>query len=285
MKIIRFLGGLGNQMFQYACYKALQKEHTNVKADLSSYIVDKPHNGYELASIFNLKLNTISPFKENIYNFNNRKWIYRKLRKIPFLNINLIEEQKYFMHDPSIFTSTNSGYYVGFWQNEGYFANISEDIRKDFEFKPLKNQKNIEILNKINEYQSVSVHVRRGDYVNHPSFGGICERKYYIDAIKQIKLKIHNPKFFIFSNDIDWCNKNLDFDDAEFISWNNATDSYIDMQLMSACKHNIIANSSFSWWGAWLNNNLNKIVIGPRKWINDPGYDTSTILPKDWIRL
>lgn len=285
MKIIRFLGGLGNQMFQYACYKALQKEYPNVKADLSSYKVDKPHNGYELESIFNLKLNTISPFIENLYNLNNRKWLYRKLRKIRLLNIVHTEEQKHFTYDPSIFTNSNYQYYVGFWQNEKYFVNTANEIREDFEFNPLSDQKNIDILNKINESISISLHVRRGDYIGHPSFGGICNKEYYRNAIQYIQSKIDNPKFFVFSNDIDWCMKNLKMINTEFISWNNSTNSYLDMHLMSKCKHNIIANSSFSWWGAWLNKNPNKIVIGPQKWLNEDAYDTSTILPKDWIRL
>lgn len=285
MKIIRFLGGLGNQMFQYACYKALQNKFSNVKADLSSFKSEQYHNGYELEKIFGIKVDEASDFMTNIYNIQNRKWIYRKIRRAFNLKKSYHEEKLNFTYDHDMFSDSKSGYYYGFWQNEEYFIEVSKEIRNDFEFKPLGDQQNIQILEKINNTNSVSIHVRRGDYVDHPSFGGICEKDYYQDSIQYIKSKTSSPKFFVFSNDIDWCIKNLDIEDAEFISWNSGTDSYIDLQLMGACKHNIIANSSFSWWGAWLNKNSNKIVIGPKKWLNDNNYDTSTILPKDWIRL
>lgn len=285
MKIIRFLGGLGNQMFQYAFYKSMEKIDPNVKVDLINYKIDKSHNGYELEDIFNLKIKKASSFTAAIYDIENRKSLPRKIRK--YLNLGRFyrAEQKYFTFDPSFLLSSGTGYYYGFWQNEQYFLNIANEIRKDFIFKPLKDQTNIDTLQKINRTASVSIHVRRGDYIDHPSLGGLCGISYYQDAIQLIKMRIDNPIFFVFSNDIDWCKENLPIENAEYISWNKGKSSYIDMQLMSSCKHNIIANSSFSWWAAWLNNNPDKIVIGPKKWLQEESYDTSTLLPQGWIRL
>ncbi|MBB5635646.1 hypothetical protein HDE68_001534 [Pedobacter cryoconitis] len=285
MKIIRFTGGLGNQMFQYACYKALTKKFNNVTADISSYENGTVHNGYELDHIFELKINKVSPMTGGIYDIYNRKWIYKKIRKIFNLKRFQKEEQKHFTFDPDIFLSPKSRYYSGFWQNEGYFIDIADEIRKDFKFKSLTDEKNIKALEEIKQTNSVGVHIRRGDYVNHPTFGGVCEKEYYQEAIQLIKTKTDSTKFFIFSNDIDWCTENLDITNSEFISWNAGTHSYIDMQLMSACKHNIIANSSFSWWAAWLNENPDKIIIGPEKWLQGGQDDTSTVLPRDWIRI
>lgn len=285
MKIIRFLGGLGNQMFQYACYKALSKKFPDVKADLNSFNFDTAHNGYELEDIFQLTITKVSPFTGGIYDIKNRKWIYRKIRRVLNLKKYHKAEEKDFTFDPAIFSDSKSRYYSGFWQNEDYFIDIADEIRKDFKFSALTAQQNIDILKKIEQTNSVGVHVRRGDYVNHPVFGGLCEKKYYDQAIQIVQSRTNDAKFFIFSNDIDWCVKNLNINNCEFISWNKGTQSYIDMQLMSACKHNIIANSSFSWWAAWLNNNPEKIVIGPEKWLHGDQYDTSTLLPASWIKI
>jgi len=285
MKIIRFLGGLGNQMFQYACYKALAKKYSDVKVDLSSFSFDTAHNGYELEDVFDVNINKVSSFMGAAYDIKNRKWIYRKVRRILSLKQYHKTEQKDFIYDPSIFSDSKSRYYSGFWQNEGYFIDIADEIRRDFKFKPLIDKENSKILELIKQTNSVGIHIRRGDYVNHPAFGGICEQEYYQEAIHLIKTKIDAAKFFIFSNDIDWCIENLDIKGSEFISWNTGEHSYIDMQLMSNCKHNIIANSSFSWWGAWLNNNVDKIVIGPKRWLNGDQNDTSTLFPSNWIKL
>jgi hypothetical protein len=284
MKIIRFIGGLGNQMFQYAFYKTLQKKHSDIRVDLSAYKIDKSHNGYELEHIFNVKLRKVSGIVSDAYDINNRKWLPRKIRKIFGLNRYHKNEHTDFVFDPLILSNSESRYFSGFWQNEMYFKDIASEIKDNFQFLPLTDPQNLEALQQIKQSNSVSIHIRRGDYVDHPSFGGLCDKHYYQQAIELINSKTEDAKFFIFSNDIDWCKATLDIPSAEFISWNTGSNSYIDMQLMSECKHNIIANSSFSWWAAWLNSNPSKIVVGPAKWIHGD-YNTSTLLPKSWIRL
>ena len=136
--------------------------------------------------------------------------------------------------------------------------------------------------------ESVSLHVRHGDYVTNAdtnSFHGVCSLDYYKNAVSKIKQEMPLP-FFIFSDDIIWAKENLDFiGNMTFIEYNGATPDHEEMYLMSLCQHNIIANSSFSWWGAWLNQNPNKIIIAPQNWFNDVSLDTKDLIPNEWIRL
>ena len=132
--------------------------------------------------------------------------------------------------------------------------------------------------------ESVGIHVRRGDYLNIPLYSGICDLPYYTRAIEYIKSKSKNPKFYIFSNDMEWCKINLPVENAVFVEANTGINSIFDMILLSSCKYNIIANSSFSWWGAWLNKNK-KAVIAPTKWYNNKKRDAAVELSADWIRI
>lgn len=281
MKIVRFLGGLGNQMFQYALYKSLQNKYPDVQADLQGYTNYSLHNGFELENIFDLKMNKVSPFKSNLYY--SKKWGYRKLRRLFGLKNTYITEKTLFSFDESILNNPKTTYYWGYWQNFNYFNDIASEIKKDFQFIAPSEKENKQVLDQIKLKNSVSIHIRRGDYLNDLLLGGLCGLDYYKQAIDYIQSSVASPSFFIFSDDIAWCTENLNLDDCTFISWNTGLSSYIDMQLMSACKHNIIANSSFSWWAAWLNPNPTKIVIGPKKWINDSDPDVSMSFPKNWI--
>lgn len=283
MKVIQFLGGLGNQMFQYAFYKALKKRFPNVKADLNGYQNYNLHNGFELEQIFNIKVDKISPLTTNV--FRSGKWIYRKLRRVLNLKNTYNEEEKLFSFDPSIFNNTKTAYYWGYWQNFKYFEDIADEIRTDFQFQKDLSKKNQQVLEEIKKSNSVSIHVRRGDYLKDSLLGGLCGIYYYEQGIKYIQSNVTSPKFFIFSDDIPWCRENLNLPGSEIISWNNQSSSYIDMQLMSSCKHHIIANSSFSWWGAWLNENLNKIIIYPKKWVNTDSSEITMSAPDSWIRF
>jgi len=281
MKIVKFLGGLGNQMFQYAFYLSLSNKHNKVKADISGFENYELHNGLELENIFNIKLDKASTFSIKIFDPTYSTWIYRKLRRILNLKKAYLKEQNPFLFDNGVLNDSKNRMYWGYWQNVGYFEHINDKIRHSFIFKnPLENE-NLNISKLIIESESVSIHIRRGDYIGHDLLGGICDLNYYKEAISLIKSHVLNPTFFIFSNDIEWCKENLKIIEAYYISWNRNKESYIDMQLMSICKHNIIANSSFSWWGAWLNPNKSKIVIAPKKWIND---SDDTLALNEWIK-
>ena len=281
MKVVKILGGLGNQMFQYAFYLSLANKFNNVKVDVSDFQDYELHNGLELESVFNIKLNKASGFIIQLLNPSYRTWFYRKLRRILNLKNTLVVEQHFFSFDKDILNDPKSRIYWGYWQSSQYFEHIADQIRECFKFKKLLTGKNKSTMDMITALESVSIHIRRGDYIGHDLLGGICDLDYYKEAISTIKARVSNPTFFIFSNDIEWCEENLNIEDAHYISWNKNNDSYIDMQLMSRCKHNIIANSSFSWWGAWLNANENKIVVSPKKWTNNSDH---TLALKEWIK-
>ena len=285
MKIVRFLGGLGNQMFQYAFYKSLEKKFGSVKADLTEFDGYGLHNGFELERIFPIRLDKASPFWVKLYDPRHRSWLHRKLRRMTGLKQAFYEEKALFQYDSSPFKDKGSRLYWGYWQNERYFSDVAGMLREDFKFKLPLNEKNALVLQQIQSCNSVSIHVRRGDYLHNELLGGICDQAYYRRAIETMLEKINDPEFFVFSNEIDWCQSNLNLPKAHFISWNHGDQSYIDMQLMSHCKHHIIANSSFSWWSAWLNSYSEKIVISPLRWTNDPAHSPSDIIPSQWISL
>jgi len=173
-----------------------------------------------------------------------------------------------YSYDKRFESLTDNTILFGYFQNEEYFRKYKSQIRKDFTFKNELNGKNKDIAKKMSETESVSMHIRRTDYMSPSSTLAVLDMAYYQQAINLMREKVNNPFFFIFSDDIEWVRDNLDVGSIPhvFIDWNTGKESYIDMQLMSLCKHNITANSSFSWWGAWLNNNENKIVIAPSLW-------------------
>lgn len=285
MKIVRFLGGLGNQMFQYAFYLSLKNVFTDVKADIEGYQSYPLHNGFEIEKIFGLNIAKADKLIVKLYDPSFRQWTIRKLRKVLSLSNTYYQQKEPFLFDDRIYTDKSNKLYWGYWQNELYFKEIADLIRKSFSFKAPLNGKNRLIMEKIRTTNSIAIHVRRGDYVKDPLLGGICDYSYYSNAINFISAKVSQPAFYIFSDDIAWCRQNLNLPSATYITDNTKENSYIDMQLMTYCNHIIIANSSFSWWAAWLNNNVNKIVIAPQKWINDSTIGTTNVTPPSWIRL
>lgn len=285
MLIIACAGGLGNQMFQYAFYLSRKNMNNDVKFDISWFNENKAHNGYELERIFSLNIAYTN--EEDLYKIGKPKNIIDKIIKKIFYSNNI-----YYMtsHNEAInylsdIVNYKSGYLFGYWQSEKYFEKIKNEVKKDFNFKIPLDIKNEEIATKMKCENSVAIHIRRGDYLKYDHLSYICTKNYYKNAIEYIEKYVSNPFYYIFSNDIEWCRKNLNFKNVTYVNWNIGKDSYKDMQLMSQCKHNIIANSSFSWWGAWLNNNPNKIVCVPEKWFDLPGCETRDICPDEWIRI
>ena len=247
-------GGLGNQMFQYALLLSLRNRGFYVDVDISYYDFVKMHNGYELNRIFGIKEKTTS--KQGLH----ITWLRFLNRYKPKY---LCKFDKLY-YDESVLISPKH-YLFGYWQDERYFNKIEDKIRSVFTFKDIDDENNI-IAQEIRQNNSVSLHVRRGDYA---AFGmTILGKEYYCNAVEYIKSKVENPVFYIFSDDeavaktiAERCGKK-----SCIVNRNKGSDSYKDMYLMSQCKHNIIANSSFSWWGAWLNVHKDKIVIAPAEW-------------------
>ena len=277
--IIILSGGLGNQMFQYALNLSLKDKGRNVVLDNSLFSHVKMHNGFELERCFGVNEPLIQGGKLHVFYL--RILLKLKPKKLLY--------QDTLMYNENVFT-TRCKYISGYWQSEKYFSQIENKIRTTFEFKNIDAQ-NRNLAKEINSQNSVSLHIRRGDYLGNNIYSGVCTEEYYRKAIKIITEKNSqdkNLKFYIFSDDkkyaTEFINK-LNYP-ARLIDFNNGSDSYKDMYLMSQCRHNIIANSSFSWWGAWLNNYSDKIVVAPRKWFNIENENLyKDIVPDNWIKI
>lgn len=295
MIIVRLVGGLGNQMFQYALGRRLALiNKTTLKLDKTELDL-KPLSGtprnYNL-HVFNITENFATDEeikKVKGVSTNNRAiGLLRKILSIKEKGA-IISEKKDYIFDPTVLKSGDNVYLQGYWNNEKYFRDIRKIILKDFTIKEPINKTNEATLNQIERNQSVSLHIRRGDYVKSKKTNqhhGTCSLEYYQKAIDLMAEKTKNPHFFAFSDDIEWVKTNLKTNyPVKYVDNNDDGHNYEDLRLMSACKHNIIANSSFSWWGAWLNQNPNKIVIAPKKWLNATDVDTSDVTPKEWIKI
>ena len=290
------MGGLGNQMFQYAFGRMLaEKNNTQVLLDLSSFKkqqVNITTRKYEL-DIFNLNTKIATKNDKRFIAFPSyrfKEYLINMLSKLFVKNINKIQYIKEISceYNPDIILDCDNIYLEGYWQSEKYFKDIESIIRSNFNFNLKAERENEIIGNKILSEYSVSIHIRRGDYVNNYKTNihhGECSLEYYEDAISLINKKVKDPVYYIFSDDIEWAKRNIKMNVSKtFINNNNGRD-YEDLRLMSQCRHNIIANSSFSWWGAWLNNNPDKIIIAPKRWFNDKSINTNDIIPKEWIKI
>ena len=276
MKIVRIDGGLGNQMFCYAFAIALQKKSNQpVYLDSHRYAFFPNHFGYELTSLFNIQLQEATQLQLwKVTNVPYNVLMSKILNLLPRRKTEIIEDyQKY---EKNLMVELKDGYYIGNWQCYKYFDDYKKDIQRAFSFKNRLDKRNAIFMSELLEQNNtVSLHIRRGDYLSDPKYCGICELDYYKQALEHarnfVKGRLH---CIIFSNDINWCKQNIlplvYSDEVTFVDWNTGLDSHKDMRLMSACRVNIIANSSFSWWAAYLNKRDNHLVIAPRKWINLP---------------
>jgi hypothetical protein len=295
MICIQLIGGLGNQMFQYACGRSLAYRHKTALIFDTSHLKKKKggitSRSYSL-DIFNIQGAEISEAelkktRPRIYRIFNSLSI--KLRHKGIQTSTYFIENK-FSYNAGIEKTSGNCFLSGYWQSQRYFKVIESLIRQEFTFPNKLNRQNSDWLSEIKNSNSVSLHIRRTDFVNNISHDihGFCSMDYYKEAIETMHGKVKNPVFFIFSDDIEWAKTNLVITSkCFFISGNTGSNSYIDMQLMSFCKHNIIANSSFSWWGAWLNSNADKIVTAPLKWFKEEILNSNTmdLIPETWIRL
>ncbi len=287
--IIEVGGGLGNQMFQYAFYLNFKKYHRNTKIDVTGYSKNQIHNNYELDRIFKIQpiyaclseLETLLDKRQTLLHKVKRKiWGYRPHH--------YYEHTFNYEYKPWIFHKKQPTFLQGCWLSYKYFSEIEEELVQTFSFPPLQEKRNLELHKEISEKESVSIHIRRGDYLKSPIHKDICDVNYYKKAIRKL-YEMHSQCFFIlFSDDPLWTKDNivpLLENNYKVVDWNRGHESYRDMQLMTTCKHNIIANSTFSWWGAWLNLYKNKIVISPSKWFNVDSLNNLSIIPENWIQL
>lgn len=270
MKIVNISGGLGNQMFQYAFAFSLKKRfNEEVLIDIHHYKGYHLHL-YELTIIFshaNLPIASKSEIRKVSRYIPNYK-LSRIIRKVFRVKKTEYIASYNFKYLPEVYNISGDCYYEGYWQSFLFYKDIRKELIDVFEF-PKENDYNKIIRMDIESHTSVGIHVRRGNYVGDRTLGGICDLNYYKRAINAILEKRRNYVFFIFSNDIAWCSDNilplLDGYRVEFVSGNRGRDNFFDMYLMTKCKNLIIANSSFSWWGAFLNLSAN-MVIAPKIW-------------------
>lgn len=330
MIIVRTNGGLGNQMFQYAAAKRLAHKHNTIlKLDISDLVNGYGHHIYGL-SVFNIKENFASTadiiryFPAEGLKRLSTKAVGRKLTNLSVGRIlrhkaeslkrryhnydpcskegvSLMEgrvlSQRFFHFDPEVLDAPDNVYMTGSFLSEKYFEDIKELIMQEFTFKPEESDEDKKVYEKINDTESVSIHIRRGEVVeesqNQATYNFIHD-DYYNACIDYIASNIRNPYFFVFSDDMDWVKTNFKISfpthyvDHNYDSIDYRIDSgtdFQDMRLMSQCKHNIITNSTFSWWGAWLNPNPEKIVCAPKEFVRIWNFDNKDIVPDEWTKF
>lgn len=295
MIIVKLQGGLGNQMFQYAIGRRLSLlKQSTLKLDLSFLNDKNPTAHYTIRNYELDPYNLVCDFSkyvetEHFYRSNLLSKIKRKLGSLMLVN------EKGYKFNPEILELKGNIYLNGYWQSEKYFEAIRSNLLSEFSLQnsllnKLESDKSLKRIKElINSTNSVSVHFRRGDYVSDAvtsQFHGTCSINYYQNAIKQIATQISNPHFFLFTDDPDWVKSQKIIEDFQ-TTLAVTSNMHLDMYLMSLCKHNIIANSSFSWWGAWLNRNEDKLVIAPKTWYakDELNQQSQDLIPQNWIRL
>lgn len=291
MIIVKLQGGLGNQMFQHSFGKKIAlKTNAPLKYDVSWY--SQNFNDVTrreiLISLFEMPFNVMS--SNNVFIRTEKSSLFEIIKKRISGNYvcNILKEGD-LSWDRKI--EKRGHFYVeGYWQNYKYFNEIKELLEKDFRFPEYKNEPDKEMAENIKNSNSVGIHIRRGDYSNNPrinQYHGTCSLEYYQKASQTLEKKFSNLKYFLFSDDPEWVNDNFNFLHNFKIVSDGKRSELDEMHLLSDCKHQIIANSSFSWWGAWLNKNSEKVIIAPERWFLDEEKQkqSKNITPDEWIKL
>ena len=285
MIVIEASGGLGNQMFQYALYKKLESMGKDVVMDTSFFRSKQNLRELEIG-VFGVQYKSITD-KEAAYirGYGYQDKIIDKIKYKLKPSKMKIYRDTIESFQTEVF-ETDNVYLCGYWQSEKYFKDIRNIILEEFSF-PLETRERFEDLCKqMQEENSVSIHIRRSDYLteqNAKVYGNICTEKYYENAIAYMDMQIENPHYYVFTDDLEWTRGYFKGEQYTIVDENRGKDSYADIYLMSQCKHNVIANSSFSWWGAWLNANPSKKVMAPKKWFHN--HEKEDIVCEDWIRI
>jgi len=284
MIIVRLNGGLGNQLFQYAAARRLSlKLAVPLKLDLAAFEGDKLRV-FELDA-FNIEASIAS--RDEVDKFGSVGIFQKIKRKLGFETA--IIKEKYYHFDPQILNALDGSYLEGYWQSYRYFEDQSAVISRDLTMKKSLSGENKTMSARMNSVDSSCLHIRRGDYVSNQQtnqFHGTCSLAYYQQAVGQLVDKVNEAEIFVFSDDIPWAKENLVFDlPMTFVDHNSAKNAYEDLRLMTACKYFVIANSSFSWWGAWLAQYNTKEVYAPKLWFADQTINTQDLIPPGWHRV
>lgn len=292
MVILKLKGGIGNQMFQYAAGRTLARQlHTDLKLDLSFYS-DQNKRAYSMCCYrITARVltdaerkqwsNALNPPKRGLFAF-----FKRLILPAPRLFVN---REQGFHYTPLSCAATGAVYLDGYFQSEKYFSGIADLLRAEFQFRDELPVGVRELAEQVRQSTAIGVHVRRGDYVSDPETHrthGVCSIDYYARSAEVMAQKVHGATYFVFSDDIEWARMHLGFlSPVRWISRQVELTDCQELYLMSLCRHFIIANSSFSWWAAWLGGADEKVVCAPARWFADPQYDTRDLLPSGWIQV
>jgi len=267
MIVVRIFGGLGNQLFQYAYAKSLAAKGYDVKIDIAAFKNYKLHGGYQLHE-FKIDLKTASPAES---------WFAKYFFNFP-------KKEKSLLFQEDFLKPIKNKYIKGYFETEKYFEDIRPILLKQFVVKKQLASSTIQYLKEITiKKNACSLHIQKGDNIfdqKTKQIHGVCDLNYYKEAIKLMREKCGEVNFFVFSDDILWVKKNLKIKNATYID--QQVIPHEDLHLMSLCRHNITANSSFSWWAAWLNQHKNKIVIAPKQWFESK---ESEVACENWIKI
>lgn len=289
MIIVNIAGGLGNQMFQFAFGQSLEAiSGTQVRYTIDTYNRQIAHNGFELDRVFGLKVPIASnmDLRAQVGYLRAQPEIRRLFAKYSIFDSvagdGFVAERQDTLKRFQDRKLPSTGYFHGYWQSEKYFIAIRDHIRKCFSFEDRKSNILVD-----DNYTNISLHVRRGDYLNKNSIHSTCDVEYFVRALDCIENSLEKTRIYIFSDDLDWAVRALSglHHNIHFVSEHYGTESFKDMFLMSQCDHHIISNSSFSWWGAWLNVSPTKRVVAPRRWFANQSIDIRDMLPKSWITV
>lgn len=295
--VTSLMGGLGNQMFQYAAARAVALRcGAALKLDLSELTRGAAYSRrhYELGTLPIRAATLEDGERDRLWRAapSGAGW-RRKLRRLLARDhrpiASPIYREVHFHFDEAVLSLRPPVHLYGYWQSERYFLDCADAIRREFAFPQPSDGPGKEMSEQIDSSNSVSLHVRRGDYVVDPKTNevhGVCSLDYYRRAVDHIRAHVPAPHIFVFSDDQQWARANLKLEvPTTIVDFNSPEQGHRDMHLMMRCRHHIIANSSFSWWGAWLSPSCEKIVIAPRRWFNDASRDTRDLIPMSWVRL
>lgn len=292
MVVVSSNNGLANKMFQYAFYLALRAKGISALWDQHLF---KPRSNMtcettHLQDVFKNVRPVLYEGNEFKYSYVKRRWHLLLGLSGYFTGYHYCFE-KGFTYDPDFFKKVKKNcVFIGHWQTEKYFLDIRENILDAFKFPEIKLGKNLELAQKMKFENAVAVHVRKGkDYQRELLFEGTCPKEYYLESIDYMKRNLDSPVFYVFTDNPEWVLENLPGFQYTLVNWNpvSGKENYLDMQMMSLASHNIISNSTYSWWAAWLNSNPDKIVIAPEKWFNPAvkQYNPNEVVPDKWIKL
>lgn len=280
---VHISGGLGNQLFQYATGRALAlRRGSKLSLDISSFT----QSG-------NLRSYNLDNYQIQAHPLKSKNWLHQKISNILRSGLGLSTDGRVQAELSNIFDSTildlsDGAYLLGHWQSEKYFIDHADTIKSELTLKRQLPPKRLKLLNNMGKKSSVAVHVRRGDYVSNPvaqSVLGTLSPSYYKKAVEYLKSKVESVHIFIFSDDPVWASENIltDYPNKTYLPTSKSP--HEDLELMRSCDHFIIANSSFSWWGAWLGSDKDSIIIAPRKWFRSHSFSSKDLIPSRWIQL